>query len=342
MRLFVSFALVASLILCGCTKEQSELTLESITGSAVIKGQVHYNQGIKELNGAIYEEYLVPASGQTVSVEVSYSNYKQGSQGKKTFSAETDENGNYSITIPVGATEISGVVKVEAFVGTYNEMVNGVSYTREDAIYENGNTKSFNSVGQDDEKVVNINIAAKPTFPTETLKRTITIFGEAKVIAEEILLNSYNSFYGLSTQMDDLDNVNLLVELSNPYRDSRTITYKVNVNYGKYKQTLSYYDSWDIDDIRIVVTAQKRSDNFMHYYVRANSTNVPYKQSVSGYYHEASVVNYIRSSASYLSSKEFELTDILVTEFTPDNLDNILGIDYSNRSEYLYFNPMNW
>ncbi len=351
IKLFAFCALGLTLLASGCTKEQSELTLSSISGSAVIKGQVRYNQGIKEIGSVMYEEYLTPAVGQTVSIEINYSSYKSGSTGKESFTSVTDEEGNYSISIPVGANDISGTVEVKAFVGTYGQIVNGVTYTNDDAVYQDGNTETFSAVGSGDEKVVNVDITTAPTIPVETLDRSITVYGEATVISESIVLNSFDTFSYVSTTAAELDNVTLLVKLyNNNGSDSRTITYYVDVESGDYEESLPYYDSWDIDDIAVKVTAPKRvitsydstSSKFVHYYLEASDTTNPKKQYLTGYYPEVSSITYLSSSSSPLEIKEFELNSIYVNNFTPDNLDSVYGIDLSNQTEYKYSNPMYW
>lgn len=66
----------------------------------------------------------VPAGGAVVTVEVNNSEYVATSEGTKTYQATANENGEYTIEIPVGIKNVNAVVSVREFDGSYSEYVN--------------------------------------------------------------------------------------------------------------------------------------------------------------------------------------------------------------------------
>ncbi len=130
-------ALVALLVaLQACNK--SELNLDTFTGKATVTG---YIEILTYTESA--DDYL-PAVGKTVVVEVANSEYCDGAVGVKYFYGVTDENGKFSIEVPVTNKGVEATVYGESFVYEnylYNEVLNGTSANYIDAVMTTATTK---------------------------------------------------------------------------------------------------------------------------------------------------------------------------------------------------------
>ncbi len=329
----------------SCTQVQSELELSDIADSATISGQVMYNQGIMvDTDGTIYENYLVPVADQEVYVNVDLSNYKEGSAGFERYSATTDANGYYTITIPIGLNTINDYVDVAPFVGKYGEIVNGVVYNYDDAIYQEPTRTSFSLVSGEN-KTVNVKIINKPTFATEGLNRSIDVLGKIWVYEEVVVRDIYNTFENISVSNSELDREEVVVKVSHD-TDSRSIYYTITVDDGEFDEELSFYDSWGFDEVtmtlmrsrEVITEDQVDSDKFIHYYVMSGEADAR-KQYLSGSYNE--IFQSQRLSNSYMEESECVFNDEYLL-FTPENLNYVYGINPYNTSDYEYYNPMNW
>lgn len=159
-KIFYLFLTLAIVTLSACSDDQSSLNFNSINGRAVIKGKVTYEPGFQK--GAADNELIlqkVAAAGAVVTVEVKNSEYLSGSEGTKIYEVTADENGEYSVEVPVGLRPINAKVTVKEFKGVSVSFVNSVLLTVEGVKYEaagkdvtlsNGNTKTTNiSLSQD-------------------------------------------------------------------------------------------------------------------------------------------------------------------------------------------------
>lgn len=308
------------------------------------RGQVLYNQGIMvDASGTIYENYMQAVASQEVYVDVDLSSYKNGSAGTKRYSAITDENGNYSITIPVGQTTISDNIEVKAFVGYYGEIVNGVTFSYDDAIYQASNATEF-SVSAGDEKVVNVNLTEKPEFATEGTNRSVSVSGSIETYKEVVVYDSNNNFSDIGSTPADLDNSYVMVKVSHA-TDERSIYYTLTVNDGGYADDIYFYDTWSFGDVTVSLVRPKEvieesaadSKKFTHYYVVKGEESVS-KQYLAGSYN--SLDQSIQLVDSYMDELSYEFT-LEYLKFTPADLSTVKGITYGS-SDYEYYNPMNW
>lgn len=113
----MSIAMIASI---GCSKEQSELSLDNIQSKAIVKGKATYNAGYYKENGSWNYNKKVAASNVTVRVIVDYSMYDDDASGVKYFETKTDADGNYEISIPAHKS-FSAKVQTVDFYGTYSD-----------------------------------------------------------------------------------------------------------------------------------------------------------------------------------------------------------------------------
>lgn len=131
-------ALVALLVALQACNNKSELNLDTFTGKATVTGYVEIHTYTESV-----EDYL-PAVGKTVVVEVANSEYCAGAVGVKYFYGVTDENGKFSIEVPVTNKGVEATVYGESFVYEnylYNEVLNGTSANYIDAVMTTATTK---------------------------------------------------------------------------------------------------------------------------------------------------------------------------------------------------------
>ena len=131
-------ALVALLVALQACNNKSELNLDTFTGKATVTGYVEIHTYTESV-----EDYL-PAVGKTVVVEVANSEYCAGAVGVKYFYGVTDENGKFSIEVPVTNKGVQAKVYGESFVYEnylYNEVLNGTSANYIDAVMTTATTK---------------------------------------------------------------------------------------------------------------------------------------------------------------------------------------------------------
>lgn len=178
---------LALLAMVGCENpEQSTLDFEEIGNKATISGVVTINKDGNQTS-------IVPMAGSSVRAEVNYSEYSSTSTGVKVFEATTNENGEYTLEIPVGTKAIA--VRVQPQVLT----VDGVWYTAP-------SSKVLTlTVGQ---KVTSnfllaadVDIAGEATVKGQVLYNA----GYKKVGTEFVLENGYAN--GVSVVLTDADYV---------------------------------------------------------------------------------------------------------------------------------------
>lgn len=178
---------LALLAMVGCENpEQSTLDFEEIGNKATISGVVTINKDGNQTS-------IVPMAGSSVRAEVNYSEYSSTSTGVKVFEATTNENGEYTLEIPVGTKAIAVTVKPQILT------VDGVWYTAP-------SSKVLTlTVGQ---KVTSnfllaadVDIAGEATVKGQVLYNA----GYKKVGTEFVLENGYAN--GVSVVLTDADYV---------------------------------------------------------------------------------------------------------------------------------------
>ncbi len=150
----------------SCSKEQSELSLSDVVGTASVKGQICYNQGYNYTAGS---DYYVPVSNKTVYIDVDLSSYDSNASGIERYTTTTDSSGNYSMTVPcsVSMETISVTVKVPSFTATYYSLSSTTGYLVSDtaAVYEDGSAGTATTLYSGDTTVLNIDITG-PSYKT--------------------------------------------------------------------------------------------------------------------------------------------------------------------------------
>ena len=145
-KVFFGSAMLAVLLLAGCEKEQSQLTLDGMAGVAKVQGKVTYDAGFMVENGAVVMNPVAVKGGVDVVLEIAYSEYSAGAEGKKQYTTKTAEDGTYQFEIPVGLKAINATVEVLPFEAAYGTLVDGYEAANvisiEKAMFNQSSTKN--------------------------------------------------------------------------------------------------------------------------------------------------------------------------------------------------------
>ncbi|MBA3681194.1 MAG: hypothetical protein H0W73_08520 [Bacteroidetes bacterium] len=129
-------ALSITLALFSCKKKEttSDFTATDVTGTSVVKGNVNKNVVTPNGNGGWINTNRVNMSGVVVTIKVN----KGGAQGlypnstangADVYTATTDANGNYAISVKSNASGVSALITIDGFTGTQDTVINGVTKT---------------------------------------------------------------------------------------------------------------------------------------------------------------------------------------------------------------------
>lgn len=124
LLLTLSFAI----LLLSCKKEEPEpFKATDVSGTTLVKGYVSKNIIIANGSGGWTSTGKVPAKNVNISVKVDKNSLYPNSnaQGADVYSAVTDENGNYSISVKSNAAGVKAFVTIDGFTSTLDSLVNG-------------------------------------------------------------------------------------------------------------------------------------------------------------------------------------------------------------------------
>ncbi|MDP1800352.1 MAG: hypothetical protein Q8L81_03295 [Bacteroidota bacterium] len=129
-------ALSITLALFSCKKKEttSDFSATDVTGTSVVKGNVNKNVITPNGAGGWINTNRVNMAGVVVTVKVNkggalglYPN--STANGADVYSATTDANGNYAISVKSNATGVSALITIDGFTGTQDTIINGVTKT---------------------------------------------------------------------------------------------------------------------------------------------------------------------------------------------------------------------
>ena len=218
----IAFALCAAIsfvLLAGCAKEQSSLTIDQLPESAKIVGRFTYDEG-QSYSGGKYQRLVKPAAYVDVVVTVPVSEICDGNaEGVITYETTTDYDGRYEITIPVTTTGMTVEVKPVDFVGKYTTVVdvkNGAPVYAKDEVVFTADSK-FVNVGPKDIKVVDglyehVTMQLGDGYPVistfQILVGEATYYKTKDEDGEYVVTKEYKPVYGAnliaSVQYDDV------------------------------------------------------------------------------------------------------------------------------------------
>lgn len=335
--------LTAPLLLAGllfsCKPEQSELNLEALPGTATVTGKVEYNPGVTNIDGVLVKDFKKKAEGRTVEVKIFTESYlnpndedENISNNYRTFRGKTDENGRYSISVPVGYQAIPAYVTALPFIDNVNVLDHDKNIVPvENAVYKNeaeGLGKRIYLMDQSIEEVDILMITDKKA--DYELNQKVSLEGVVKIYAEQKGENTLSDT--LVPYATDLRIVVTVGETKLRYET------KSDAN-GQYRlDMLLPYNCWD-ETTMISVEHQKSLGNCTHYYRKTGATEW-----------ESETVQVIVNSQPV----EAQLTDNhklipvsmpeLNLDVDPVNRDQVKGIgnpgDEENNIEL--HNPLNW
>ncbi len=129
-------ALSITLALFSCKKEEttSDFAATDVTGTSVVKGNVNKNVITPNGAGGWINTNRVNMAGVVVTVKVNkggalglYPN--STANGADVYSATTDANGNYAISVKSNATGVQALITIDGFTGTQDTIINNVTKT---------------------------------------------------------------------------------------------------------------------------------------------------------------------------------------------------------------------
>lgn len=176
---------LSAVAIAACKKDKTnEFTATDVTGTAVVKGVVTKNIIIPNgVNG--WTTSRVPAAGVGVSIKVNKNALYVNStaQGADVYSATTDNNGNYSISVRTNANGVLANITFDGFTGTVDTLINGVTKTGFSSIFATNATSRNLVMGQNQQ--VDNNFVGSPIVgnnPTTSYKiGSATITGSVGV-----------------------------------------------------------------------------------------------------------------------------------------------------------------
>ena len=344
-KIFYLFLALTIVALSACSDDdQSSLDFNSINGRAVIKGKVTYEPGFQK--GAADNELIrqkVAAAGAVVTVEVENSQYLSGSEGIKSYEVTADENGEYSVEVPVGLRQISAKVTVKEFKGKSISFVNSAQLTIEGVKYEaaNGGTRVTLTNGNTTSTNISLSkMEEQDIIATRNLKAMVK--GRIMVPAEEIIFNKNEEITGIKQGTKALANAKLSLSFTNN-RDSREFRYDITASAtGEFTFTANLFDNWEIDQTNVKVVVSAFSGKMTHYYCNYDmSNNLWSNQEISVYYNPKHIESPYLTEMN--STVAYNMKDILVSDFAvTSDKKQIKGIgieeaDYDENGKKLYY-----
>lgn len=280
-KVFYSCLTLALVALSACTSdEQTSFNFSDIHGKAVIKGNVTYRPGdVQNGNGTISQKEY--ANGAVVTVEVQNAQYVSGAEGSKTYSATTDENGNYIIEVPAGVKPIEATVSVKDYNGTYSEYKNNALLTITGVKYSTSNYPETETVsdGKTVTKNLELSISDKPEVRNRNLNALLN--GSVVVPAEE--LDNSNSTLNFVSTTEALPNAKALLTFTNS-SDDRKICYEMTTSAdGKLSLAANLFDTWELSNTSVNVKVYGLAGNITHYYSHCSGGKW-YTQTVPVYF----------------------------------------------------------
>lgn len=352
-KVFLFSALVA-LVLMGCQK-QTKLDFEDITTTSRLSGYIYYNAGYHSENET-YIQVTMPATDKDLVVKVPYSSYSAGAQGVKTYNIKTDAKGQYSLDIPVGATDCQGIaIDILPFIGLYSSLNSQNELQEVDAFYE----------GQ----ITNIALSAsKPTIvPVYTLNPDPSKLPQDQTRAQKVIVKGQvkaayekktedDGLYIVSKDYKNLANAPIKAVVKNN-TDSRSLIFNTTTNSdGQYTFELDLFNSWVLgtDNVSVSIEVSPLVTDITHFYQRKDNIDEPwsdnyYSQSVHGYYPAVNTSLSLDAASLLVTVQASPLT---LYSFVPESVETIYGLGYdidiaktadgSTYKKYRSNNPMGW
>ena len=194
--------------------------------------------------------------------------YVSGAEGSKTYSATTDENGNYIIEVPAGVRPIEATVSVKDYNGTYSEYKNNALLTITGVKYSTSDQETV-SDGKTVTKDLELSISDMPEVRNRNLNALLN--GSVVVPAEK--LDNSNSTLNFVSTTDALPNAKALLTFTNS-SDDRKICYEMTTSAdGKLSLAANLFDTWELSNTSVNIKVYGLAGNITHYYSHCSGGN---------------------------------------------------------------------
>lgn len=125
--IFKTMALVIAVsvsLVSACTKEQTSLSIDDISGRAKIIGSYFYDAG-QDYVGGKYVQLIKPAANVTIFAKISNASLSPNgeSTGYTTYSTVTDDDGKFEFVLPATNKGVSVSISPKPFQGTHTIVV---------------------------------------------------------------------------------------------------------------------------------------------------------------------------------------------------------------------------
>lgn len=208
--------LFALTTLVSCSKEQSELSIKDIKGSATILGSLSYSEGQAFSNGQ-FQELLKPAAGVKVNIKIANASLDPNgtAQGFTTYETTTDGEGNFSIDIPaVENTRVT--IQPATFIGKRTLVTewenNAPVFETEEVVFSINGTEQTVSPGD---------IIISDDMYGYTTRNFVEGFGETEEISGKI---GIGKLYKSNTQRywDTKQGINVLITVTYNHTEAQS------------------------------------------------------------------------------------------------------------------------
>ena len=342
-KFFYLFLTLAVVALSACSDDdQSSLNFNSIKGRAVIKGKVTYEPGFQK--GASENELImqkVAAAGAVVTVEVENSEYLSGSEGTKSYEATADENGEYTVEVPVGLRPIHAKVTVKEFKGVSVSFVNSALLTVEGVKYEAANGGTYVTLSNGNTTTTNISLSQMDNDLKAMVK------GRIMVPAEDFIYGYNKEIIGIERGSKALANAKLSLRFTNS-SDSRVFRYDITTSAkGEFAFTADLFDNWEMAQTKVRVEVPAFSGKMTHYYCDYGKSNNFWSNQEITLYYNPTYSEFVRLTEMN-SAVAYNMGDVLVSDFAvTSDKKQIKGIgiaeaDYDENGKLLYYTNDPW
>ena len=341
---FTLIALLMGLFLASCEKSESYLELDKVNGKATIQGVVTYNQGERK-DGDQVVMYKQPLANAEVVVSVNYSEYQERSEGVKKYTTTTDENGKYSIDIPVGLKTINASVSVKSFRAEYYSFDLVLEETKVNALYSVATPKEV-ALTANDLKWVAIDLTSE--LDNTSIEKGLKVSVAGTVYAQcEKPIKSKDGEETIGSEYDTKAvEAQAIVKFVNK-KTEEELNYLVKTNAsGEYSVAADLFTRWDVNDVVCEVETKPYLGDFKHWF-EINDKQEGEKgwkpQTIKGLYRSSSTSSDVSIDNTIQTLK---LNDIVIA-FEPEDNCSIKGIGNNiddGGDDYKIYpnNPMGW
>lgn len=350
--LAVGVLMTAALAMTGCHK-QSELEFNDIAESATVQGFVYINKGYIQDGGGNFAVLNEPAKGVSVVIKVDYKQYDgDAADGQKMFEGTCNDDGMYTITVPVGQKAISGMkAYTRPFVGEYFDLVNGaiqkveVSYPEVSTSVDIERGKTF--------MAANMIVTKDVEKPILTRNQVVTVRGQLvekfekkEYIDPEDKDKGYNVLEGTQNATQE---VMLTATFTNSdFKDVELVFNTKAAVGGAYEFKANLYDTWDISKTEVKIETKAYLNAITHYFKKYDEDEKKFldkNQEVNGYFKSATMTKTLSDGDLLIGCTLVKLP----MEFVPDYANEIIyGIGNTDidivkgKTVYTAANPLGW